>query len=62
MKKWNTWFVSTTLLVAVAIAEITWRYFYGIDLIPGDHETGTVKELFLKQRPTWQYEFHHPQK
>ncbi len=37
---------------------VAWRSLFGIELFYEEHET--LGEPFLKQRRTWQYEFHNP--
>ena len=58
MREWGALLISVALLILAA--EVVWRYLYGVELIPGDHETGTIEQSFLKHRRTWRYEFRNP--
>lgn len=56
MKEWLKLLSIIALLVTSSV--LTWRYFYGIEVIPEEHRID--EEPFLKHRRTWQYKFENP--
>lgn len=47
-------------LALILISIICFRLFAGAEFLIGDHEIGSSWSMFIKHRPTWQFEFHNP--